>query len=449
MAEVEHRRFFSFESINRALTPKKSSKKTPEPPALIVKPHLTEFMSPPVILETDNHNFNSVIEIDDQLLSMFGVGQKRTYYSDCDYQRLLENPSRVAKFQLTLHKSSFLNYTSVDRKNRPLFVFNLDTCPFSFGMDDQSFIQLAHFVFTRMDELVKSKYSVVIVDSKAIFPVTFIAKFFSYLPKKYFDNFHKLYVFFGITTQISVNVSLDISRLKIIKDVSDFYKDVAPVHSPVSKKVLLEHTTNPTKFFGNSLQNIEKINFKNYSTLPVVIEAVIQFFSGKPELLSTEGLFRIGANTSEVKRWCSLFDDWRVYEFPQSEDPHVVANVLKEFLFSLNAPVLPNETAEKVFSIFGKNDNFSDTSNPINHTRDIIGGMCEPNKKVLNSLVNLANILLTASQRKGITAGNISTIFGQTIYPMQSLGPGAIHKVTTINTFFAFLMQNYLDVWKE
>jgi len=204
-----------------------------------------------------------------------------------------------------------------------------------------------------------------------------------------------------------------------------------PLPKPKEKK---KDVKNASRVFGIPLSEaMLQQREVNGLQVPQVIHATMQFLN-KPEILTTEGLFRLSGSANTINEFKHSVDSGKELVIPANTDPHAVAGLLKLYLRELPEPVFN-------FDLY---DAFMQYYKDLATVKTLIGQLPKDNRNLLrNILVLLAKVVENSAINK-MTTANLAIIFGPTMLRSRDETMiSAIEDSTVVNEFTRSLIENY------
>ena len=155
--------------------------------------------------------------------------------------------------------------------------------------------------------------------------------------------------------------------------------------------------------FGSALQDVVR---EDGQAIPIVITTLCEHLIST-EQIKTEGLFRVPALKSSLQKFKLLFNKRYPVDL-KGQNPHLLADLLKEFLRQLPEPLLTFEAYPKWL--------FSSTINEeqlkLAYMRSLLASLPPPNLALAEYLVNFFVIAHSFRETNQLTIDNLTTLFG-------------------------------------
>ncbi|KAL7716948.1 Rho-GAP domain-containing protein [Entamoeba marina] len=336
---------------------------------------------------------------------------------------------------------------------RPIIVINGNDFPFKNVELNQDQLKILYFyLINTMDSYVNKPYSILYIDDSDDLLLDILKMLYAYFPQKYHNNLDKMFLLLNPTVKLQFTSThfKDLIENKVIcvKELFDLYKEIPAGIIPLPNWVIDGYTTQAHPIFGLSVSDVSKHPYQGTSQLPFVVEATIQYFSASPNALSTEGIFRLSGNKDIAEKYIKQLNYCKLTSFPLNESPHVVCSVFKTYLQSLPDPLLTSDIGEKAVKIFSSGESEDVV---INELRNLLKVVPAANRRLVLSLVNLAQLISQQEALNKMNSVNMGTIFGPYIY-WKEYSVKAMAEVKCVNALFTYLTKNihsFIDIMFE
>ncbi|KAL7711625.1 Rho-GAP domain-containing protein [Entamoeba marina] len=361
--------------------------------------------------------------------------------------------SRTISYKTFFSNERWISTKYTDRKGRPIIVINGNDFPFKNVELNQDQLKILYFyLINTMDSYVNKPYSILYIDDSDDLLLDILKMLYAYFPQKYHNNLDKMFLLLNPTVKLQFTSThfKDLIENKVIcvKELFDLYKEIPAGIIPLPNWVIDGYTTQAHPIFGLSVSDVSKHPYQGTSQLPFVVEATIQYFSASPNALSTEGIFRLSGNKDIAEKYIKQLNYCKLTSFPLNESPHVVCSVFKTYLQSLPDPLLTSDIGEKAVKIFSSGESEDVV---INELRNLLKVVPAANRRLVLSLVNLAQLISQQEALNKMNSVNMGTIFGPYIY-WKEYSVKAMAEVKCVNALFTYLTKNihsFIDIMFE
>jgi len=177
---------------------------------------------------------------------------------------------------------------------------------------------------------------------------------------------------------------------------------------------------------------------------PVDIEVVDLCFNFLKDFMEIEGLFRISGETAAVKE---IFDSFaHPITFPPKTSPHSVSSAFKQWLRSIDPPIIPHEVFNEAYAAYEIKD--------VQAMSKLLANKVTPlNYQILEKLVSFLVQLADKSSVNKMDFRNIGIVFGPSLLPLELPEDNPIAAIQlqmkTVRIFEFILLNNKLLFKKE
>lgn len=178
--------------------------------------------------------------------------------------------------------------------------------------------------------------------------------------------------------------------------------------------------------------------------VPEIFILLISYFEIYPQLLKTEGLFRIAASLDKI-------DEMQVhltmgnysYLHSLSSEPHVISNFLKKVLKNMGEPLC-------TFNLYGRFRDLEDTKDKtlkLAKLKEICGNLPEINRNVFIFIIKFFRKVIVNHEQNRMNIHNLATVVTPNLFRPFELTPNDLIFAGHLVKTFKLMIKKYPEIF--
>lgn len=196
--------------------------------------------------------------------------------------------------------------------------------------------------------------------------------------------------------------------------------------------------------FGKSLHQFKQVPGHHPESPPLVFHLLVGYFMANPQVLDTEGLFRVAAPEAEVRELEIHLSQENYFKITTIENCHVVSNYWKKLMREMADPICPFEQYDAYQELATLA-----ADRRVSRLRQLVHALPRLNFNTLKFIIDFMRVVVQHEPQNRMNHYNIAVTVGPNIFRPRIVRPQDLFSAGTYYDVVIKMMENFDAVFGE